>query len=94
MLLAYLQVMALWAVRIVAGGGPEGEAGRDRGGSVQPDADARLTSRLGGFEATPMEILEDLTLGRRVKTGGDAAAGGDGAGNGLRPLGGGSARAF
>ena len=69
MLLAYLQVMALWVVRIWRVADPK--AGRDALG-VGAFNLMRATSyqELGGFEALPMEILEDLTLGRRVKKAG------------------------
>jgi glycosyltransferase involved in cell wall biosynthesis len=69
MLLAYLQVMSFWAVRLwrVA----DAKAKRDALGVGA--FNLLLTSayrELGGFEAAPMEILEDLELGRRVKRAG------------------------
>jgi GT2 family glycosyltransferase len=69
MLLAYLQVMAVWVVRIwrVA----DAKARRDAiGVGAFNLVRAAAYEELGGFEATPMEILEDLTLGRRVKKAG------------------------
>jgi GT2 family glycosyltransferase len=69
MLLAYLQVMAAWVVRIWRVADPK--AKRDALG-VGAFNLMRATSykELGGFEAMPMEIVEDLTLGRRVKAAG------------------------
>jgi hypothetical protein len=69
MLLSYLQVMALWVVRTwrVA----DAKAKRDAiGVGAFNLMRASAYRQLGGFEATPMEILEDLTLGRRVKRAG------------------------
>jgi len=69
MLLAYLQVMAVWVVRIwrVA----DAKAGRDAlGVGAFNLMRAESYKELGGFEAMPMEIVEDLTLGRRVKNAG------------------------
>jgi GT2 family glycosyltransferase len=66
MLLAYLQVMAVWVVRIwrVA----DAKAKRDAiGVGAFNLMRAASYKELGGFEAMPMEIVEDLTLGRRVK---------------------------
>lgn len=69
MLLAYLQVVGMWAVRPwrVA----DSKARRDAiGVGAFNLVRTAAYRRLGGFEATPMEILEDLTLGRRVKRAG------------------------
>lgn len=69
MLLAYLQVMAVWVVRIwrVA----DAKAKRDAiGVGAFNLMRAEAYRALGGFEAMPMEIVEDLTLGRRVKKAG------------------------
>jgi cellulose synthase/poly-beta-1,6-N-acetylglucosamine synthase-like glycosyltransferase len=69
MLLAYLQVMSLWAVRPwrVA----DARARRDAiGVGAFNMIRTSAYERLGGFEAAPMEILEDLDLGRRVKRAG------------------------
>lgn len=66
MLLGYLQVMALWAVRAWK----VEEAGNQRDAIGVGAFNLMRTAayqELGGFDATPMEILEDLTLGRRVK---------------------------
>jgi hypothetical protein len=69
MLLAFLQVMSLWAVRLW----------RVEDATAQRDAvgvgafnlvRTAAYERLGGFAAAPMEILEDLELGRRVKRAG------------------------
>lgn len=65
-LLAYMQTMSLWAIRPwrVA----DERAKRDSVG-VGAFNMIRTTAykKLGGFAAAPMEILEDLDLGRRVK---------------------------
>jgi GT2 family glycosyltransferase len=69
MLLAYLQVMSLWAVRPwrIA----DAKAKRDAVGvGAFNMIKTQAYERLGGFEAAPMEILEDLELGRRVKRAG------------------------
>jgi len=68
-ILAYLQVMSLWAVRPWRVSDPK--ATRDAIG-VGAFNLIRTSAylQLGGFEATPMEILEDLSLGRRVKRAG------------------------
>jgi hypothetical protein len=69
MLLAYLQVMSLWAIRPWRVADPN--ARRDAigvGAFNLMRADAY--QQIGGFDATPMEILEDLALGRRVKQAG------------------------
>ena len=69
MLLSHLQVMGLWAVRPWRVADPR--ATRD---AVGVGAFNLIRSeayrQLGGFDATPMEILEDLELGRRVKRAG------------------------
>lgn len=69
MVLAFLQVMSWWAVRPWRVEDPN--ATRDAIGVgafnlVRTEA----YQRLGGFEARPMEILEDLTFGREVKAAG------------------------
>jgi GT2 family glycosyltransferase len=69
MLLAYLQVMSLWAVRSwrVA----DAKAKRDAiGVGAFNLMRASAYRQVGGFEAAPMEILEDVELGRRVKRAG------------------------
>jgi len=69
MLLAYLQVMAVWVVRIWRVADPR--AKRDAVGVGAFNLMRAVAYKeLGGFEAMPMEILEDLTLGRRVKKAG------------------------
>jgi hypothetical protein len=69
MVLSYLQVVSLWAVRTWRVSDPK--AMRDSVG-VGAFNLIRATAykQLGGFDATPMEILEDLYLGRRVKQAG------------------------
>lgn len=69
MLLAYLQVMAMWAVRLwrVAEASNERDAIGVGAFNLMRTAAYR---QLGGFDAMPMEILEDLYLGRRVKRAG------------------------
>ena len=69
MLLGFFQTMSLWAVRTWRVADPR--AKRDAMGVgafnlIRSD----VYQRLGGFDATPMEILEDLTLGQRVKRAG------------------------
>ncbi len=69
MLLAYLQVMSLWAVRPWRVADPK--AMRDAVGvgafnMMRVDA----YGRLGGFEGLRMEVVEDLELGRAVKRAG------------------------
>ena len=69
MLLAYLQVISLWAVRPwrVA----DAKAKRDAVGVGAFNlVRSAVYQQLGGFDAAPMAILEDLTLGRRVKNAG------------------------
>jgi glycosyltransferase involved in cell wall biosynthesis len=69
MLLAYLQVIGLWAVRLWRVADPK--AMRDAiGVGAFNLIRSEVYQRLGGFEAAPMEILEDLSLGRRVKRAG------------------------
>jgi len=69
MLLGYLQVMGLWATRPWRASNPR--ALRD---SIGIGAFNLLRTpayqQLGGFDALRMEILEDLTLARRVKLAG------------------------
>jgi hypothetical protein len=66
MLLAFLQVLGLWAVRPWRVGDPK--AKRDAiGVGAFNLIRTEVYEALGGFDATPMEVLEDLTLGRRVK---------------------------
>jgi len=69
MILSYLQVMSMWAARLWRIADPK--AKRDALG-VGAFNMIRTTTYLdlGGFDATPMEVLEDLTLGRRVKAAG------------------------
>ncbi|WP_179638868.1 glycosyltransferase [Tunturiibacter empetritectus] len=66
MLLSYLQVMSLWAVRTWRISDPK--ALRDAVG-VGAFNLLRTTvyQQLGGFEALRMEIVEDLALGTRIK---------------------------
>ncbi|HWB32379.1 MAG TPA: glycosyltransferase [Acidobacteriaceae bacterium] len=66
MVLSYMQTMSLWAMRPWRV--PDPRAMRDAIGVgafnlVRTDA----YKKIGGFEATPMEVLEDLYLGRRIK---------------------------
>jgi len=69
MLLAYLQMMSLWAVRPWRVADPR--ARRDAIGVGAFNLIRTSTyQQLGGFDATPMEIVEDLALGRRVKRAG------------------------
>ena len=69
LLLAYLQVIGMWAVRpwrVADPGAIRDAIGVGAFNLVRSTA----YQRLGGFDAMPMEILEDLTLGRRVKRAG------------------------
>jgi len=68
MLLSFLQVMSLWGVRPwrVASPGRRDAVGVGAFNLIRTSA----YQQLGGFDATPMEIVEDLTLGRRVKRAG------------------------
>lgn len=65
-ILSFLQVTSLWAIRPWRVADPR--AKRDALG-VGAFNLVRTTAyrQIGGFEATPMEVLEDLYLGRRIK---------------------------
>ena len=69
MLMAYIQTMSLWVVRPWRVPDP-----RARWDSIGVGAfnliRTSVYQQLGGFDAMPMEVLEDLTLGRRVKRAG------------------------
>ncbi len=66
MLLSYLQIMGLWAVRTWRVSDPK--ALRDAVGVGAFNLlRTPVYQQLGGFEALRMEIVEDLTLGSRVK---------------------------
>jgi hypothetical protein len=69
MVLSFLQVTALWAVRTWRVADPKAMRDAVGVGAFNLIRTAAY-ERLGGFEATPMEILEDLYLGRRVKEAG------------------------
>lgn len=64
--MAFIQVMSLWAVRPWRVADPRAMRDAIGVGAFNLVRTAAY-EQLGGFEATPMEILEDLTLGRRVK---------------------------
>lgn len=69
MLLGYLQVMGLWATRPWRASDPKSvrdSIGIGAFNLLRTDA----YQQLGGFDALRMEILEDLTLARRVKLAG------------------------
>jgi glycosyltransferase involved in cell wall biosynthesis len=69
MILAFLQVMSLWAIRPWRVADPR--AMRDAiGVGAFNLIRTPAYEMLGGFEVAPMEILEDLALGRRVKRAG------------------------
>lgn len=69
MLLSFLQVMSLWAIRPWRVSDPR--AKRDAiGVGAFNLVRAETYEKLGGFEAARMEILEDLNLGGRVKLAG------------------------
>lgn len=64
--LSYLQTMSLWAMRPWRVSDPR--ARRDAIGIGAFNlVRAAAYQEIGGFEATPMEVLEDLYLGRRIK---------------------------
>lgn len=64
--MAFIQVMSLWAVRPWRVADPKAMRDAIGVGAFNLVRTAAY-EQLGGFDATPMEILEDLTLGRRVK---------------------------
>jgi glycosyltransferase involved in cell wall biosynthesis len=68
MLLSFFQVISLWGFRPWRAGKP----GRRDAVGVGAFNLIRTAAylQLSGFDATPMEIVEDLTLGRRVKAAG------------------------
>jgi hypothetical protein len=68
MVLGFLQVLGLWAVRTwrVAKPGTRDAIGVGAFNLIRTEAYLRL----GGFDAMPMEIVEDLALGHRVKRAG------------------------
>lgn len=69
MLLSFLQVIAMWAVRTWRAADPN--AKRDAVGVGAFNLVRSSTYKdMGGFEALKMEVLEDLTLGRRIKLAG------------------------
>ena len=69
MLLGFLQVLGLWATRPWRASNPK--ATRDFVGiGAFCLLRASVYRQLGGFEALRMEILEDLTLARRIKLAG------------------------
>jgi glycosyltransferase involved in cell wall biosynthesis len=69
MLLSYLQVMGLWAVRTWQVANPR--AVRDAVGVGAFNLlRTSVYQQLGGFDALRMEIVEDLALGRRIKRAG------------------------
>ncbi|MDP9038590.1 MAG: glycosyltransferase family 2 protein [Acidobacteriota bacterium] len=65
MLLSFLQVLSLFAVRPWRVASPRSRDAIGVGAFNLLRTQAYL--RIGGFEAMPLEILEDLTLGRTVK---------------------------
>ena len=69
MLLAYLGVMSLWAIRPWRVADPRSQRDAIGVGAFNLLRAGAYTA-IGGFEAIPMEIVEDLSLGRRVKRAG------------------------
>jgi GT2 family glycosyltransferase len=66
MVLSYIQTMSLWGLRPWRVADPR--ARRDAiGVGAFNMVRAAAYLQIGGFEATPMEVLEDLYLGRRIK---------------------------
>jgi glycosyltransferase involved in cell wall biosynthesis len=71
MMIAFLQVLSLWALRVWRV--PDPRARRDAIGVGAFNLIRRdVYDALGGWEALRMEVLEDLSLGRRVKAKGYA----------------------
>jgi cellulose synthase/poly-beta-1,6-N-acetylglucosamine synthase-like glycosyltransferase len=71
MMIAFLQVLSIWAIRPWRV--PDAEARRDAIGVGAFNMIRReVYDALGGWEALRMEVVEDLALGRRVKTRGFA----------------------
>ena len=71
MMIAFLQVLSIWAVRPWKV--PDPEARRDAIGVGAFNMIRRdVYDALGGWEALRMEVVEDLALGRRVKASGYA----------------------
>jgi glycosyltransferase involved in cell wall biosynthesis len=69
MLLSYMQVMGLWAIRMGRVADPRAKRDAIGVGAFNLIRSAAY-QQLGGFDAAPMEILEDMNLGRRVKQAG------------------------
>jgi len=67
-MLGFLQVIGLWATRLWRVGNPRSRDAMGIGAFNLIQTPVYL--QLGGFEATPMAVVEDLTLGRRVKQAG------------------------
>lgn len=69
MLLSFLQVMSMWSIRIwrVADPGAKRDA---LGVGAFNMIRTSVYQQIGGFDAAAMEILEDLDLGKRVKSAG------------------------
>jgi hypothetical protein len=69
MLLSFLQVMSMWAIRVWRVADPK--AKRDAlGVGAFNLLRTPVYQQIGGFDAASMEILEDLELGQRVKRAG------------------------
>jgi glycosyltransferase involved in cell wall biosynthesis len=64
--LSYLQTMSLWAVRPWLVSDPRAKRAALGVGAFNLVRVAAYR-QIGGFDATPMEVLEDLYLGRRIK---------------------------
>jgi cellulose synthase/poly-beta-1,6-N-acetylglucosamine synthase-like glycosyltransferase len=71
MMVAFLQVLSVWPLRLWRV--PDPRAQRDTIGVGAFNMIRReVYDAIGGWEALRMEVIEDLTLGRRVKTSGFA----------------------
>jgi Glycosyltransferase like family 2 len=69
MLLSFLQVMSMWAIRVWRVADPR--ARRDSlGVGAFNMIRTSVYQQIGGFDVAAMEILEDLDLGKRVKSAG------------------------
>lgn len=66
MVLSYIQTMSLWGVRPWRVAEPRAKRDAIGVGAFNLVRTAAYL-QIGGFEATPMEVLEDLYLGRRIK---------------------------
>jgi GT2 family glycosyltransferase len=69
MLMSFLQVMSMWAIRVWRVADPTAKRDALGVGAFNMIC-APVYSQIGGFDVAAMEILEDLDLGKRVKQAG------------------------